>query len=265
MVGRELKDIYPSREHARSEDVMLSVHDLHDGVRLKNVSFELHRGEILGIGGMTGNGQRELIRSLFGSHRLVRGKIIFENEEVIIDSPEKALKFGIGFIPDDRRNEGLAVTQPVRRNISLPSLHLRQIAGIIEARKEKNTVEDMVKTLDIRITSISQRVQNLSGGNQQRVVISKWLPLNPKVLLFHEPTLGIDVGAKVEIYKLMNQFSRQGVSILMVTSDMIELLNVPDRILVFFNGEISAEFRIEEATEEAVMYAASGNEESHGN
>jgi ABC-type sugar transport system ATPase subunit len=144
-------------------------------------------------------------------------------------------------------------------------LHLRQLAGIIQGRKEKMTVEETVHTLDIRITSISQKVENLSGGNQQRVVIAKWLPLNPKVLLFHEPTLGIDVGAKVEIYKLMDQFTQQGVAILMVTSDMMELLNVPDRILVFYNGSISAEFSRNDATEEAVMYAASGNEESSGN
>ena len=113
--------------------------------------------------------------------------------------------------------------------------------------------------MNVKVTSINQKVQNLSGGNQQRVVISKWLPLKPKILLFHEPTLGIDVGAKVEIYKLMRKFTEQGVSIIMVTSDMIELLNVPDRILVFYDGSISAEFPKEEATEEAVMYAASGN------
>ncbi len=265
MVGRELKDIYPARKRVRSKEIVLSVRDLNDGSKLKNISFDLHRGEILGIGGMTGNGQRELIRCLFGSHRALSGKMFFENREVVIDTPEKALMMGIGFIPDDRRNEGLAVTQPVRRNISLPSLHLRQLAGIIQGRKEKTTVEETVDTLDIRITSISQKVENLSGGNQQRVVIAKWLPLNPKVLLFHEPTLGIDVGAKVEIYKLMDQFTQQGVAILMVTSDMMELLNVPDRILVFYNGSISAEFSRDDATEEAVMYAASGNEESSGN
>jgi ribose transport system ATP-binding protein len=264
MVGRELRDTYPVGKEAPSEEIILSVQGVGDGARVKNVFFELHRGEILGIGGMTGNGQRELIRSLFGAHSLTRGKILFEGTEVAIDSPQKALELGISFIPDDRRNEGLAVTQPVRRNIALPSLHLRQIAGVIQGRGEKRSVEDTVRTLDIRVTSISQKVSNLSGGNQQRVVIAKWLPLNPRVLLFHEPTLGIDVGAKVEIYRLMRRFTSQGVSIIMVTSDMMELLNVPDRILVMYKGSVSAEFERGQATEESVMYAASGGGGSDG-
>jgi ribose transport system ATP-binding protein len=263
MIGRELKDIYPPRKETtggakKPPDVMLSVRSLGDGGRLRGITFDLHGGEILGIGGMTGNGQRELIRALFGAHRTVTGRIFFEGREVAIDSPRKALRLGIGFIPDDRRNEGLAVTQPVRSNIALPSLHLRQRGGVIQGKREKSVVEETVKTLDIRLTSVSQRVQNLSGGNQQRVVIAKWIPLNPKLLLFHEPTLGIDVGAKLEIYRLIHRFTELGVSVVMVSSDMMELLNVPDRILVLFEGSISGEFTRAEASEEAVMYAASG-------
>jgi ribose transport system ATP-binding protein len=264
MVGRELEDIYAVRERRVSEEVVLSVRDLKDGNRLKGVSFELHEGEILGIGGMTGNGQRELIRALFGAHRTTGGVIAVHGERVFLDSPQKAMKLGIGFLPDDRRNEGLAITQPVRRNVSLPSLHLRQHAGIIRGREERNLVEDMVEKLGIKVTSILQKVETLSGGNQQRVVLAKWLPLNPRVLLFHEPTLGIDVGAKVEIYRLIDLFAESGVSVIMVTSDMIELLHVPDRILVFYDGSVSREFLREEATEEAVMFAASGSGEKHG-
>ena len=167
-------------------------------------------------------------------------------------------------MPDDRRNEGIAITQPVRRNISLPSLHLRQNAGMIRSREERRVVEEMVDRLGIKVTSILQKVETLSGGNQQRVVLAKWLPLSPKVLLFHEPTLGIDVGAKVEIYRLINVFVESGVSIIMVTSDMIELLHVPDRILVFYDGFVSREFSRKDATEEAVMFAASGSREEHG-
>ena len=264
MVGRELQDIYTVRKGEVSPKVVLSVRDLQDGYRLKSVSFDLHEGEILGIGGMTGNGQRELIRAIFGAHRITRGEVRVHGDVVTLDSPQKAMKLGIGFLPDDRRNEGLAVTQPVRRNISLPSLHLRQDAGVIRGREEKKVVEKMVDTLGIRVTSILQKVESLSGGNQQRVVLAKWLPLNPKILLFHEPTLGIDVGAKVEIYRLINDFAESGVSIIMVTSDMMELLNVPDRILIFYDGSVSREFLREDATEEAVMFAASGNEEAHG-
>lgn len=260
MVGRELQDIYPPRMGGVSEEVVLAARGLTDGQSLREVSFDLHRGEILGIGGMTGNGQREFIRSLFGAHSVTGGHILLHGEPVSIDSPHRAMELGIGFLPDDRRNEGLAVTQPIRRNIALPSIHLRQSAGVIRSKEERKTVEHTVRQLGIKITSISQNVENLSGGNQQRVVIAKWLPLNPEILLFHEPTLGIDVGAKVEIYRLMNSFTSQGVSIIMVTSDMIELLHIPDRILVFFNGSVASEFRTEEASEESVMFAASGNE-----
>jgi len=264
MVGRELQDIYPQREGGASEEVVLSARGLTDGQLLRDVSFDLHGGEILGIGGMTGNGQREFIRTLFGAHRATEGQIHLYGEPVSIDSPHRAMELGIGFLPDDRRNEGLAVTQPIRRNIALPSIHLRQSAGVIRSKEERRTVERMVEQLGIKITSITQNVESLSGGNQQRVVIAKWLPLDPKILLFHEPTLGIDVGAKVEIYRLMNSFTSRGVSIIMVTSDMMELLHIPDRILVFFNGTVTREFRREEASEEKVMFAASGNEEVDG-
>jgi ABC-type sugar transport system ATPase subunit len=264
MVGRELQDIYSTREREVSRKVVLSVRDLQDGYRLKGVSFNLHEGEIIGIGGMTGNGQRELIRALFGAHRITHGEIAIYGEAVSLNSPQKAMKLGIGFLPDDRRNEGIAITQPVRRNISLPSLHLRQNAGMIRSREERKVVEEMVDRLGIKVISILQKVETLSGGNQQRVVLAKWLPLSPKVLLFHEPTLGIDVGAKVEIYRLINVFVESGVSIIMVTSDMIELLHVPDRILVFYDGFVSREFSRKDATEEAVMFAASGSREEHG-
>ena len=258
MVGRELRDTYPPRDAAPSSDVVLSVRGLEDGGHLKEISFDLHRGEILGIGGMTGNGQRELLRALFGAHPVKKGKIFFEGNEVVIDSPERAIGLGIGFIPDDRRNEGLAVTQSVRSNIALPSLRLRQDIGIIRRKTERRAVSETVEKLAIRLTSISQKVQNLSGGNQQRVVIAKWLPLDPKVLLFHEPTLGIDVGAKVEIYRLIDDFTKRGVSVILATSDMMELLHIPDRILVFYNGSITADVGRPQATEEYVMNAASG-------
>ena len=146
-----------------------------------------------------GNGQREIIRFLFGSYPISKGEVYYEGKKVSIRSPRDALHLGIGFIPDDRRNEGLAVTQSVRKNIALPSLHLRQSIGFIHRRKEKEIVEKMVSTLNILVPMISTPVQNLSGGNQQRVVIAKWLPLKPKVLLFHEPALGVDVGAKMRL------------------------------------------------------------------
>jgi ribose transport system ATP-binding protein len=262
MVGREISSTFPYRHNFQDNPVVLSLRNIEDQRRhLKGISFDLRQGEILAIGGMTGNGQREIIRFLFGSYPISKGEVYYEGKKVSIRSPRDALHLGIGFIPDDRRNEGLAVTQSVRKNIALPSLHLRQSIGFIHRRKEKEIVEKMVSTLNILVPMISTPVQNLSGGNQQRVVIAKWLPLKPKVLLFHEPTLGVDVGAKMGIYQLMRQFADEGVAILMVTGDMIELLRIPDRILVFFEGKITGEFFRQNATEEEIMFAASGQKE----
>ena len=181
-----------------------------------------------------------------------------------IGSPREAMDLGLGFIPDDRSNEGLSVSQSVQRNLALPSLGLRQTAGVIRRKQERETAEGIVRDLEIKLAGLSQPARSMSGGNQQRAVIGKWLPMNPKVLLFLEPTLGIDVGARVEIYRLMRRLTSQGVAILMVSSDMIELLNVPDRILVFWRGAIVAEFAAGQATEEAVMFAASGGKGESG-
>lgn len=258
MVGRDLTDIYPARRAPTEGREVLSGENLTDGKDLARISFHLRVGEILGVGGMTGNGQREFIRCLFGAHPLTSGKLCFLGHEVRIDSPRAAMDLGIGFIPDDRRNEGLSVNQSALRNLSLPSLELRQTAGIIRRRLEREASNKIVHDLEIKLAALSQPVRSMSGGNQQRLVIGKWIPLAPKVLLFHEPTLGIDVGARAEIYRLMRRLTSQGVAIIMVSSDMIELLNVPDRILVFFRGAIGAEFAAGEASEEAVMLAASG-------
>jgi ribose transport system ATP-binding protein len=260
MVGRELTDIYPARRASADGQEVFSGEGLSDGKNLFGISFRLRAGEILGVGGMTGNGQREFIRCLFGAHPLTAGKLRFSGRAVRIGSPRKAMDLGIGFIPDDRRNEGLSVSQSVLRNLCLPSLGLRQTAGIIRGRQEKTAANGIVESLEIRCAAVTQPVRSMSGGNQQRVVIGKWIPLSPAVLLFHEPTLGIDVGARAEIYRLMRGLTERGVAIIMVSSDMIELLNVPDRILVFSRGRISAEFAAGEASEEAVMSAASGGE-----
>ena len=263
MVGRELTDIFPARRAQADGQEVLSGEGLR-GANLNGVSFRLRAGEILGIGGMTGNGQREFLRSLFGAHPLTAGSIRFQGRPVRIGSPREAMDLGLGFIPDDRRNEGLSVSQSVQRNLALPSLGLRQTAGVICRKQERETAEGIVRDLEIKLAGLSQPARSMSGGNQQRAVIGKWLPMKPKVLLFLEPTLGIDVGARVEIYRLMRRLTSEGVAILMVSSDMIELLNVPDRVLVFWRGEIAAEFAAGQATEEAVMFAASGGKGESG-
>lgn len=258
MVGREIEDVFPPTSDRLAAPIVLRAAGLEDGQGLKGASFVIHEGEIVGIGGMTGNGQRECIRALFGAHRLSGGEVTYRGRRLQLRDPADALRAGIGFIPDDRRNEGLSITQSVLRNLALPSLHLRQTAGVIDAGAERRAGEAIARDLEIRLSGLLQPVETMSGGNQQRVVIGKWLPLEPSVLLFHEPTLGVDVGARAEIYRLMRRLTERGVSIVMVTSDMIELLNVPDRILVFWDGRVSAEFSAGDVTEEAVMRAASG-------
>jgi len=260
MVGREIKDIFPHKASGNNyqNSVILSVRNLSDSSHFDNISFELKRGEILGIGGMSGHGQRELIRALFGAIRVTKGTIAINGEKVAIKHPAQAVKHGIAFLSDDRRNEGLAEQQSVARNIAYPSLKMHSRHGIIKSKAQHALIDDLIMQLNIKLSSQQEIVQNLSGGNQQRVVLAKWLPLKPCIMLFHEPTLGIDIGAKVEIYKILRNLVEQGISIIMVTSDMLELLNMSDRILVFYEGHIMAEYPGSVASEELIMAAASG-------
>jgi ribose transport system ATP-binding protein len=271
MVGRELKEIFPPRDSVKigndtigvaadtaPPEPVLTAKNLSDDETFYDISFSLHKGEILGIGGMSGHGQRELIRSLFGVHPIQSGSMVIEGVSVQFKHPKQAVAKGLAFLSDDRRNEGLALAQPISRNISYPSMKKRSRLGIISRKQDDQVIIDLIHQLDIKLTSIHQAVQGLSGGNQQRVVLAKWLPLNPKILLFHEPTLGVDVGAKAEIYRILREFSKNGVSVIMVTSDMLELINMTDRIIVMYEGRIQAIIPSSTATEESVMAAASG-------
>lgn len=264
MVGRELKDIFPMKDHREGagrtvhDGPALEVEHLTDGEHFHDISFTLFKGEILGIGGMSGHGQRELIRSLFGVHPVRAGTIRVNGVPATFRHPGEAVKRGLVFLSDDRRNEGLAVTQPIFRNIIYPSMQRRSTLGVLNRTENTEIVVDLVQKLRIKLTSIHETVQGLSGGNQQRVVLAKWLPFDPRILLFHEPTLGIDVGAKAEIYALLKGFANEGKSVLMVTSDMLELINMTDRIIVMYEGAVQAVLRSAEATEEVVMAAASG-------
>jgi len=260
MVGREITAVFPSRPLIPNNEstVRLEVEGLSDAKHFHSVSCKLHKGEILGIGGMSGHGQRELLRALFGIEKITGGTITINGKRVAINHPADAIRQQIAFISDDRRNEGLAQLQSVARNIAYPSLRRYNQKGIISKNRQSLLVQKLIEQLHIKVTSSHQAVQNLSGGNQQRVVLAKWLPMQPQVLLLNEPTLGVDIGAKVEIYRILRTLADQGIAILMVTSDMLELLNISDRILVFYEGTINAEYRGEEATEEIIMAAASG-------
>lgn len=255
MVGRKLEDLYPPKNTATSRTVMRA-----DAINLKgslqDISFELHAGEILGVAGLEGMGQRELVHILAGANPPSSGRIYIEGRLVEIHNPSEALLAGISFIPDDRKKEGLILIRSIRENMALPSLD-RRISGIvIDERQERNFVGNLIESLGIRVSSQSQVARDLSGGNQQKVIVAKCIGTAPKVLVLAEPTRGIDVGSKSEIHHLIRQLAGQGVAVLMVSSELPEILGMSDRILVMAHGQIVAEMPGESATEEAIMFAA---------
>ena len=259
MVGREMEKIFPTRNSELiSDKVILSVNELGDGKNFNKISFELHEGEIFGIGGMAGQGQREFLRSLFGIHKFKEGSIQMNGKDIDLSSPIKAIKNGIVFLSDDRRNEGLAQEQSVGFNIAFPTLRKRSNFGIVNKKENEKVINNIISQLNVKLNSISQPIKGLSGGNQQRIVIGKWLPMHPRIILFHEPTLGVDVGAKMEIYELLKLLVAKGLGIVIVTSDMLELVNLSDRIGVFYEGKIIDIFEGKKATEEKIMIAATG-------
>ncbi len=260
MVGRELGEYYP-RTRAPVGEVVLEACDLRRGNQINGVSFTLRKGEIVGVAGLVGAGRTELARLLFGADRLDAGEIRLEGEAVRIRSPLDAIHLGIGFVPEDRKQQGLFLGQSVRSNVAVSSFERFTTWGVVNYRRLTEMVRQMVEMLNLRTTGVGQRVRNLSGGNQQKVVIARWLSIRPKVLILDEPTRGVDVGAKAEIYALMNDLAKQGVGILMVSSELPEVLGVSDRILVMRDGRIVAEFDHAEATQDAIMRAATGEAE----
>jgi ribose transport system ATP-binding protein len=257
MVGRELREFYP-RSTTDHGEVVLQAVGLSRENALNGVDLKLHRGEILGVAGLVGAGRTYLARALFGADRLDSGEILIEGKSVQLRSPRDAIRLGIGFVPEDRKSQGLFLGQSVRSNTAIAALDRFTRFGIVDYKAIVQLVGRMVKQLDIRTPNLAQRVRNLSGGNQQKVVISRWLAINPKVLILDEPTRGVDVAAKAEIYALVSDLSRQGVAILMISSELPEILGVSDRILVMREGRIVGEFERTEASQDAIMHAATG-------
>jgi len=257
MVGRELGEMYP-KEEALREEIVLEANDLEEGHELKGVSLKLHRGEILGIAGLVGAGRSALAETLFGIRPATRGEIKVNNQPVKINSPEEAIRLGIGFVPEDRKQQGLFLNMAVRENITMSTLDKISTWGVVNFRKADKISSEIVERLDIRTPNLRQRVRNLSGGNQQKVIIARWLTLNPRVLILDEPTRGIDVGAKAEIHNLMNQLAQEGVGVLMISSELPEVMGVSDRILVMHEGRLTGEFTRDQATQDDIMRAATG-------
>ncbi|GAA4708363.1 sugar ABC transporter ATP-binding protein [Brevibacillus fulvus] len=262
MVGREITERFPKIE------VQLGAERLRlEGVsrtgKLHQISFSVRGGEILGIAGLMGAGRTELARVLFGADPIDQGRIFIDGQEVRIKKPRDAIRAGIALVTEDRKEEGLVLSQTIRENLALPNLGRLSAGGFLQFGKEKSLTEEMIRSLLIKAHSGEQTVGSLSGGNQQKVVIGKWLATRPKILILDEPTRGVDIGAKKEIYDLMNRLVKEGVAIIMISSEMPEVLGMSDRILVMHEGRITGEFSREEATQEKIMHAAAGGGNSY--
>lgn len=256
MVGRELKENYPARQHAPRE-VALEVRNL-SGNGDVDISFSLRKGEILGFSGLVGAGRTELARVIIGAEPAESGEIFLDGAPVRIKSPQDAINLGIGLIPEDRKNQGVFLDMDVKWNISFSKVRQLSRYAVVDQRQETAVAEKYRDLLKIKTPSLSQQVKNLSGGNQQKVVLAKSLAAESKVLIFDEPTRGIDVGAKQEIYSLMRELANDGIAIIMISSDMEELLGMSDRIIVLSEGRFAGEVAREQFSQDLILDLASG-------
>lgn len=265
MVGRELSERFPRVSH-QSGDVVLEVKNFNvydpdnpEHKIINNANFQVRRGEILGISGLMGAGRTELVNSIFGGFPgRNHGEIYIEGKRVHIKSPKDAIQAGVALVTEDRKRYGLVLDQDVKKNLTLANLPALSNRGIINFNEEIKQSEASIRSLKIKTPSLVTKTNNLSGGNQQKVVIGKWLMTQPKILIMDEPTRGIDVGAKFEIYNIMNQLKQAGVAVIMVSSELPEILGMSDRIIVMHEGTLSAEFAYHEADQEKIMLAATG-------
>lgn len=261
MVGREIQDKFPRILCEKGKEI-LRVENLNAGPKVRDISFSLYEGEILGIAGLMGAGRTEMTRALFGVDEKTSGKIYLFGEEVKTNTPKDSIELGMALIPEDRRKDGLCTDLSIRENISLPNLDsMKNSLGVLSKELELKISEDTIKSLNVKAKDREMISKNLSGGNQQKVVLGKWLVRNPKVILFDEPTRGIDIGAKVEIYQIMNELKKKGVGVLFISSEMEEVLGMSDRILIFCDGRITGELSREEANQENILKLATRYEE----
>jgi D-xylose transport system ATP-binding protein len=265
MVGREMTERFPPGNRTPGE-VMFEVKDLratdpHNSSKevLKGVSFDLRRGEILGIAGLMGSGRTELVTTIFGEFgKITEGTVVLEGEELKINSSRDAIEYGISLVPEDRKGQGLVLIQSILNNVSLPNLGQFAGFGRLDKDAELRASMEQASNLAIKAPNLQVVVSALSGGNQQKVVIAKWLMSDPKILIMDDPTRGVDVGAKYEIYKLMNELAEQGVSIIMISSELEEVLGMSDRIMVMHEGRSNGMMNTAEATQEKIMALATG-------
>jgi ABC-type sugar transport system ATPase subunit len=266
MVGRDINDLFPKQEFKRGAKTLevknITVPDPFnpDKNLVDDVSFTAYKGEILGISGLMGAGRTELVNAIFGVYGKKRtGEIFLNGNQLAINSPADAIESGIALVTEDRKELGLLLDKNLIMNMTLPSLKKFSSSFTIDKNAEKETSENYVKQLNIKTPSLDVFVEKLSGGNQQKVVIGKWLITNSDVLILDEPTRGIDVGAKVEVYRLMNQLVEEGVTVIMISSELPEIMGMSDRIIVMSEGEKTAELTRQEADQETIMKYATGN------
>ena len=261
MVGRTIFEATPELPEHPDPEVVLEVRHLNRGRAIRDVSFKLHRGEILGISGLVGAGRTEVVRAVFGADPRDSGEVVVHGKAALIRTPTDAVAHGIGYLSEDRKRYGLALPMDVETNIVLASLSsFADRSGRINVGRTRVTALAHVKSLSIKTPGIGQRVRNLSGGNQQKVVIAKWLTADTEILIFDEPTRGIDVGAKSEIYRLLNELARQGKAIIMISSELPEILRMSHRVLVMCEGRITGELSAADVTQERIMALATQRE-----
>jgi rhamnose transport system ATP-binding protein len=258
MVGREIEDFFAKSETERG-DLLMSVRNLSKEAVFSDINFDVYRGEVLGFAGLIGSRRTDVALALFGVEPADSGEVVFEGEEQTIRSPEQALQLGIAYVSEDRRQLGLIMPMSIVTNISLPMLrrYLNGV-GLVKKRDEIATAEEYRERLSIRTPSVEVELEKLSGGNQQKVMLSKWLNAHPKLLILDEPTRGIDVGAKAEVHHMVNDLAAEGLGIILISSDLPEVMAMSDRILVMREGRQMGVFGRAQSTQENVMTAAMG-------
>ncbi len=259
MVGRELGERFPQRKAVIGKEKIV-VSGLTRKGYFEDVSFKVYAGEVVGLAGLMGAGRTEVVQTLFGYYQLSSGSIQIDGKQVTIRNPREAIRHGIGYVSEDRKSEGLITNFTVSENMSLPNLVRLSSNGFMRKEKEQSLVTDMIQRLRIRTSGGTQQVKSLSGGNQQKVVIAKWLGINPQVLILDEPTRGVDVGAKKEIYSIMNELAERGVAIILVSSELPEIMGLADRVLVLHEGRLKATIEKQDMTQERIMHYATGGD-----
>ena len=255
MVGRTITNLFPKQD-VQAGEVILQVENLSRAGAFRYVSFELRRGEILGMAGLVGAGRTNVARAIFGVEPATSGRILLDGHQVAITSPQQAIRLGLAYVPEDRQLHGLIPAMHITSNISLPMLGEFAKRGWMNFKMERKATFDAARQMEVRANNIWQKARELSGGNQQKVVLAKWLATQPRILILDEPTRGIDVGTKAAVHALMSKLASEGMAILMISSELPEVLGMSDRILVMHEGQMTAQFTREEATQEKIIEAA---------